>query len=145
MDRALTFYRDVIGLEVAQPPNAFSGNPAIMDLGNTPGGQSRFGSLRVPGSQMGVELIEYKGDDRKPARPRFQDPGAANLILTVRDLDAIVARVKRSPGRIQTLSGTPATIQNGTRVIFVQDPDGFFVELTSPPRRHRPRRPNPAT
>jgi catechol 2,3-dioxygenase-like lactoylglutathione lyase family enzyme len=132
IDRALAFYRDVIGLPVVQPPNEFSGNPAIMNLGNTPGAQSRFGTLRVPGSQLGVELIEYKDTERKPARPRFQDPGAANLILTVRDVDSIVARVKGSAGRIQTLSGTPATIQRGTRVIFLQDPDGFFVELAQP-------------
>ena len=132
MDRALAFYRDVIGLPVAQPPNEFSGNPAIMNLGNTPGAQSRFGTLRVPGSQLGVELIAYKDTERTPARPRFQDPGAANLILTVRDIDSIVARVKRSAGRIQTLPGTPATIPGGTRVIFVQDPDGFFIELAQP-------------
>ncbi len=132
MARAIAFYRDVIGLEVAQPPNEFSGNPAIMNLGNTPGAQSRFGTLRVPGSQLGVELIEYKDIERKPARPRFQDPGAANLILTVRDIDSIVARVKESSGRVQTLTGTPATIPGGARVIFVQDPDGFFVELVQP-------------
>src|SRR5829696_330875 len=59
MDRALAFYRDVLGLEVTidQP---FSANPAIARLGNTPGAQSRFIALRVPGSDLGVELIEYK-------------------------------------------------------------------------------------
>lgn len=138
MDRALAFYRDVIGLEVNQPPNAFSGNPAILNLGNTPGAQSRFGTLRVPGSQLGVELIEYKDIARNPVKPRFQDPGAASLILTVRDIDAIVARVQKSAGRIQTLSGEPATIQGGAKVIFVQDPDGFFIELSQ-------RNPAPAT
>jgi predicted enzyme related to lactoylglutathione lyase len=132
MDRAVAFYRDVIGLTVGQPPNEFSGNPSIMNLGHTPGAQSRFGTLRIPGSALGVELIEYKDTKRSPARPRFQDPGAANLILTVRDVDAIVARVKRSAGRIQTLSGAPATIPGVARVIFVQDPDGFFVELVQP-------------
>jgi catechol 2,3-dioxygenase-like lactoylglutathione lyase family enzyme len=130
MDRSIAFYRDVIGLDLPAQPGAFSGNPAIMNLGNTPGAQSRAAMLRLPGSALGVELIEYKDIDRKPAQPRFQDPGAATLILTVRDVDAIVARVKKSAGRVQTLGGAPATIQPGAKAIFLQDPDGFFIELS---------------
>jgi len=130
LDRAAAFYRDVIGLEVAQPPAAFAPNPPIMDLGNTPGAQSRIATFRVPGSQLGVELIEYKDIPRTPVKPRFQDPGAANLILTVRDVDSIVAKVKTFPGsRIQTIGGAPTVIP-GAKVIFLQDPDGFFIELS---------------
>jgi catechol 2,3-dioxygenase-like lactoylglutathione lyase family enzyme len=81
LDKSLEFYRDVLGLEVATPPGAFSPNPAIMKLGDTVGGQSRMTQLKVPGSAIGVEIIEYKDIDRKPAHPRFQDPGAANLSL----------------------------------------------------------------
>jgi catechol 2,3-dioxygenase-like lactoylglutathione lyase family enzyme len=110
LERAADFYRDVIGLEVNQPPAAFAPNPPIMDLGNTPGAQSRIATFRVPGSQLGVELIEYKDIARTPVKPRFQDPGAANLILTVRDVDAIVARVKTSQGRIQTIGGKATEI-----------------------------------
>ena len=129
LERAAAFYRDVIGLEVAQPPAAFAPNPPIMDLGNTPGAQYRIATFRVPGSQLGVELIEYKDITRTPVKPRFQDPGAANLILTVRDVDSIVAKVKTSQGRIQTLGGAPTVIP-GSKVIFLQDPDGFFIELS---------------
>lgn len=128
--RSLTFYRDVIGLEVAQPPSEFSGNPAILDLGNTPGAQSRYGTLRILGSELGVELIEYKDIERHPAQPRFQDPGAANLILNVRDIDPILAKVEAAGGRIQTLGGKPASIAEGSRTVFIQDPDGFFIELS---------------
>ncbi len=129
LERAADFYRDVIGLEVNQPPAAFAPNPPIMDLGNTPGAQSRIATFRVPGSQLGVELIEYKDIARTPVKPRFQDPGAANLILTVRNLDAIVEKVKTSQGRIQTVGGKATEIP-GAKVIFLQDPDGFFVELS---------------
>jgi predicted enzyme related to lactoylglutathione lyase len=130
LDKSLAFYRDVIGLTPTAPPQAFSGNPAIMKLGNTPGAQSRFVALTVPGSAIGVELIDYKDIDRKPAQPRFQDPGAANLSLRVRDLDAVVERVKKAPGaKILTAGGGPATIGSGARAIFIQDPDGFIIEL----------------
>jgi predicted enzyme related to lactoylglutathione lyase len=143
MDRAIEFYRDVIGIDLPGQPGAFNGNPAILNLGNTPGAQSRFTALRVPGSALGVELIEYKDIDRKPVQPRFQDPGAATLILSVRDVDAIVARVKKSAGRIQTLSGVPANIQPGAKAIFIQDPDGFFIELSQ--RTPTPETTAPAT
>jgi len=130
LDKALAFYRDVIGLQPNAPPGSFSGNPAIMRLGNTLNAQSRFVALSVPGSAVGVELIEYKDIDRNAVRPRFQDPGAANLILRVRDLDAVVARVKQSGAKILSAGGTPATIGNGGKVIFLQDLDGFVIELS---------------
>jgi catechol 2,3-dioxygenase-like lactoylglutathione lyase family enzyme len=131
LDRSVQFYRDVIGLEVPASPRLFAGD-LPMRAGNTPGAESLFSALPVPGSPLGVEIIEYRKIDRQPARPRFQDPGAANLILTVRDIDAIVARVKESGARINSAGGVPATIQGGSRVMFVQDPDGFFVELVQP-------------
>jgi catechol 2,3-dioxygenase-like lactoylglutathione lyase family enzyme len=132
LDKSLEFYRDVLGLDPAAPARPFDGNPAIAKLGDTPGAQSRFVQLRVPGSAMGVEIIEYKDIDRKPAHPRFQDPGAANLILRVRDLDAVMARVKKSDAKILSIPPTPATNPGGARVIFIQDSDGFIVELNQP-------------
>src|SRR5262245_44344931 len=112
LDRSIQFYRDVIGLELENAPRVFSGTEA-MKVGNTPGAQSLFATLKVPGSEMGVEVIEYKDIDRRPAQARFQDPGAANLVLTVRDLDAIVARIKKASARINSAGGVPATLPGG--------------------------------
>jgi hypothetical protein len=62
-------------------------------------------ALKVPGSDIGVELIEYKDIDRTPQHPRFHDPGAANIALRVRDLNAILPRLQKNalmsriPGR----------------------------------------------
>ncbi len=128
MDKSLEFYRDILGLEVTvnQP---FSPNPAIMKLGNTPGAQSRFIALKVPGSEVGVELIEYKDIERKPQHPRFVDPGAANMALRVRDIDGVFAKLQKFGATILTKGGKPATINNGS-YLFVQDSDGFVVELS---------------
>jgi predicted enzyme related to lactoylglutathione lyase len=128
LDKSLEFYRDVLGLEVAvnQP---FAPNLAIAKLGNTLGGQSRYAALKVPGSEIGVELIEYKDIERKPQRPHFYDPGAANMILRVRDLDAVFAKLQKFGATVITAAGKPVTINNTVHVVFVQDPDGFVVEL----------------
>ena len=129
LDKSLAFYRDVLGLEVVvnQP---FAPNPAIAKLGNTMGAQARYVALKVPGSAIGVELIEQKDIERKPQRPHFYDPGAANMILRVRDLDSLFPKIQNFPGvKVITAAGKPVTINNTTHVVFVQDPDGFVVEL----------------
>jgi catechol 2,3-dioxygenase-like lactoylglutathione lyase family enzyme len=129
MDRSVEFYRDGLGLELSQPLRPFDANEAIMRLGNIMGAQTRYTALKVPGSAMGLELIEYKDIDRQPARPRFQDPGATTLSVSVRDLDATMARLKKSGGRVITVSGEPAEIGGRSRIVFMQDPDGFVIEL----------------
>jgi len=132
LDTALRFYRDVIGLEVTvtQP---FAPNAAIAKLGATEGGQSRIAVLDIPGSELGVELIEYKDIARTVQRPRFFDPGAANLQVRMRDIDAVFEKIAAFPGaKVITEGGEPVTIKvpNGEiHAVFVQDPDGFVIEL----------------
>jgi len=129
VERSFEFYHDVIGLDGFSPPQPQAPLPEIMNLGNTIGAHSRIAALRVPGSEIFVPLIDYKDIGRKPAQPRFQDPGAGNLIVRVIDLDAVVARVKKAAAHILTAGGEPATVR-GNRVMLIQDPDGYVVELS---------------
>lgn len=132
LDRSMTFYRDGLGLEPTAPAPPFEANVAIMKAANVMGAQTRYVVMRVPGSTLGVELIQYKDIDRQPVSPRFQDPGTGNLMVSVRDLDAALARLKKAGARVITVGGAPAVIGGRLRVIFVQDPDGFVIELNQP-------------
>jgi catechol 2,3-dioxygenase-like lactoylglutathione lyase family enzyme len=136
LDRSLAFYRDVLGLEPGMALE-FSANPAIQAMGDTPDAESRIASLTVPGLEMGIELIEYRGIERKAQHPHFVDPGAANISFSVRDLDGLFPAIRDFPGvRILTEGGKPATIEtpNGTmHALFLQDPDGFVIELSDSP------------
>lgn len=143
LERSVEFYRDVIGLKMPKPPRPFASIPWDNDTGNTPGARSRSAFLYIPGSAPLIfELIDYKDIDRKATHPSFQDPGAASLILTVRDMDAMMAKLKAAHAHINSLGGEPGVIPgpNGTRsrVVFVQDPDGAFLEIAE-------RNPAPAT
>jgi catechol 2,3-dioxygenase-like lactoylglutathione lyase family enzyme len=130
MEKSIAFYRDVLGLEVTVN-NPFSGNPAIMKLGGTRGAQSRFAALKVPGSELGIELIEYKDIDRRAQHPKFVDPGAANIALRVRDINSIFEKLQKFGSPVLTKGGKPVSIGNGGGAyLFVQDPDGFVVELS---------------
>jgi len=132
LDRALAFYRDVIGLEPEGLPRVFSGAAAMQVVNiTTPGAQSRFTSFSVPGS-VGVELVEYQGVDRNPVVHRVQDPGTVIMSFTVRNLDPILARARQGGVRVSTTGGAPVTAPDGTRIIVLQDPDGFFVTLVQP-------------
>jgi catechol 2,3-dioxygenase-like lactoylglutathione lyase family enzyme len=136
LDTSLAFYRDVLGLEVGVMTE-FAANPAIQAMGNTPNAESRIATLKVPGLELGIELIEYRGIERRAQHPHFVDPGAANMAFRVRDLDALFPAIERFPGvNILTATGRPATLEtpNGTmHAVFLQDPDGFVLELADSP------------
>ena len=58
LDRSLAFYRDALGMQADGAIRPFQGDPVIMRMGNTPGAQSRYISLKAEGALLGVELIE---------------------------------------------------------------------------------------
>jgi catechol 2,3-dioxygenase-like lactoylglutathione lyase family enzyme len=135
-EKAVAFYNGVLGMDVqGAPPNGprpYLTTPAIVNLYDALGAQYRVGTTLVQGSPMRAELVEWKDIERKPVHRRIQDPGAATMILIVRDLDSIMARVKSSGTPIVTTGGEPVTLAEGKgteRAIIVRDPDGFFVEL----------------
>jgi len=74
LDKSVAFYRDALGMTLSGPVPDYGSVPEIMKLGNTIGARNRMVVAKIPGSTLGVELIEYKDIERKAANPRFQDP-----------------------------------------------------------------------
>ena len=56
----------------------------------------RWVSVFIPGSRWRLELLEFTEIDRKPVMARPQDPGAMTLVLQVRDVDALLAKLKEA-------------------------------------------------
>jgi catechol 2,3-dioxygenase-like lactoylglutathione lyase family enzyme len=128
LDTTLAFYREVFGLNGT--PRDFP-NPAVPQLTDAPGVTLRLSMMRLPGA-MQFELTHFKGLERKPARAAYTDPGAASIVLYVRDLDAAVANAKRANAPIVTAGGVPVeitTARGKARSILLRDPDGFFVQV----------------
>ena len=143
-ERALTFYHDVLGMDLppvpvgAPPvvvPRPYLTTPEIQNLYDAAGTPYRVTQAMIAESPMRDENVEWNVEGRKPIRPRLQDPGAGVMVMHVRDLDAIMARVKQAKATIVTSGGQPVASEgpNGkSRSVVLQDPDGFFVELIQP-------------
>jgi catechol 2,3-dioxygenase-like lactoylglutathione lyase family enzyme len=135
LDKAIAFYRDGIGLDVQGNPANADENPALRNMFGLPDASLRWTIARPAASRAGVEIVEIRKANGKPAERRIQDPGAFTLILMVRDLESILARLKTLGAPIVTTGGSPVEVPIGgkARAIVVRDPDGHFVELVQMP------------
>jgi catechol 2,3-dioxygenase-like lactoylglutathione lyase family enzyme len=128
LDTTLAFYKDVFGLEGRATDFA---NPAVPLLTNAPGVTLRMSMLSLPGGPR-YELTHFKGLERQPGVAKYTDPGAASVVLYVRDLDAVVAAAKKAKAPVVTTGGAPLHVMTAighARSIVIRDPDGYFLQL----------------
>ena len=130
MDRALAFYRDVIGMEVVFE-TLISGEPFDAVLHAT-----RKQQGRVVGGLLGGLMVELLSLGAKPAtdKPaRRGITGIQNVSLSVSDLDDTHRRIAAAG---YTPDQEPFEI-GGVRMFFVKDPDGTPVEFIELPNGAR--------
>jgi catechol 2,3-dioxygenase-like lactoylglutathione lyase family enzyme len=126
---SLKFYRDLLGFDL-------SGNLDFIrdrDVDDITGGRGdvtfRAVSGVVPGTKARIGLVEFHGVPRTPFHPRIPDPGCPAIALRVTDLDGLLARLKAAGVKVVSAGGVPAQFSATIRNIFVEDPDGFKIEL----------------
>ena len=144
-ERSFAFYRDVFGIELARSPFAGTASanarpepirsvsqagsdPLVWDLTNTHGSRFRTVFMRAANTPFGLELSEFFDVPRSERQANAWDPGASKLIFTVRDLDAVMGRLKTRRAPVVTISGVPLDTPDG-RAMLVRDPDGYLVEV----------------
>lgn len=132
LDRSLSFYRDLLGLEPVAERMACE--EYIQRLTDAAGGCLKLAHLRVPGSGYLVELLEYQGVELTPVGGRPRDPGQGHICFFVDGLDALVQTIRQRGQRVIADPVTATAGRNaGARVVYAQDPDGFWVELMQAP------------
>jgi len=142
LEKTVSFYRDGLGLAMFGPGGkAVTKLSAPMPLDEslskftaTHGASFRNASFKIPGAKFDLELTEFTYAARKSAQPHMQDPGAATLVLIVRDVDAALAGVNKTGGSVLSIGGQPMKMGPETsksRSVFVRDPDGFMLELAA--------------
>jgi catechol 2,3-dioxygenase-like lactoylglutathione lyase family enzyme len=152
LDKTVKFYQEGLGLVPVGPggkpvtamPAPRALDEALSKFTDTHGAKFRNASFNIPGATFMLELTEFTATPRKQAVPHMQDPGAATLVLTVRDVDAALEGVKKNGGSVFSIGGQPMKIggeASKSRSVFVRDPDGFMLELAAiqpPPKSTAP-------
>src|SRR5262245_35881484 len=131
LDKSLAFYRTLLGVPAPADaaPVAFGADQTLLNFLGTPKAEVRVATVRIPGTTMNVEIVEFRNIDRKPVQARLQDPGATMLVLLVRDIDTLFARLKSEGVPVVTAGGKPLDMGDGSRSVVIKDPDGFHISL----------------
>jgi catechol 2,3-dioxygenase-like lactoylglutathione lyase family enzyme len=137
MKRALTFYGDLLGLEVQSDVRVV--DPWIFRIAGVKGKAIRIVYLRVPESAAFIELLEYEGVRRRSGRSLPSDPGSGHVCLFVDDVDRLHERLlesgfsARSESSVEVVAGSRVV----GKVVYAVDPDGYNVELFERQPRHQ--------
>jgi catechol 2,3-dioxygenase-like lactoylglutathione lyase family enzyme len=133
LETTIAFYRDVFGLDA--PPRAFP-NPIVAALNNAPGVTLRLAGLKLPEAGFGLELTEFANFDGHPAQAMPTDPGAADIIFRVRDMDKVLAAIQKSGAPVVSRGGKTVEMKTAggkVRSVLVRDPDGYLVQAIEVP------------
>jgi len=112
MEETLRFYRDILGLEVAERKRSPRG--------------SDLAFLKIPDSEELIELCSF------PASGKVQVPeDLVHLAFEVDNLDKTMAYLKEKG--IPITDG-PTTTSSGSRFCFIDAPDRYEIELIERPK-----------
>jgi catechol 2,3-dioxygenase-like lactoylglutathione lyase family enzyme len=157
LDKAVAFYRDVMGMEMVEPampqPTV---DRAMQRIANVPGARFRSVHMRVPNTPISLELAEFSGVPQHAIQGNPGDLGIPWLTLSLKD-DASFAGIERmkpagfspfgdkgpaapvvppdSQQRASAADRPPVNAMSRTgfgavrKLAFVRDADGFLVEV----------------
>lgn len=128
LERSIRFYRDILGFELV-----FQWNPQadyIRTMTGYPDADIHAAVLRMPGSDVFLELLDYRNVDRTPVDTRTANPGTAHIAFFTDDCDALYADLVAKGVTSVSPPVTPTIGPNkGGRAVYMIDPDGFRVEF----------------
>jgi lactoylglutathione lyase len=111
MDQTISFYTDVLGLEVLERKVSPRG--------------SHLAFLKVPNSEELIELTCFP-----PSGPVRVQEDLVHLAFQVESLDDTIASLNAKGVKI---TDGPTQTSSGSRFIFIDAPDGYEVELIERP------------
>jgi len=126
MDRALEFYRDLLGLKVVldrKQENVFLDNLLALDRV-----KMRVVMFEVPDGNR-IELFQfYSHPDRPSEQIRINRIGCSHVCFAVDDLDKDYQRLRQAG--IQFNCPPTVSPDGYAKVTYAHDPDGTTIELT---------------
>ena len=128
-DSTKKFYHDLLGFDV-KGRIEYHSNPAYFDMLGAPPAMVREFRANIPGATRALmAYYEYQGLEQKPFHLRVPDPGAPAMALRVTDIDGLLARMRAAGVKVDSAGGKIVQFTPTIRNIFVEDPNGFHIEL----------------
>jgi catechol 2,3-dioxygenase-like lactoylglutathione lyase family enzyme len=124
-------YRDVLGFTV-ESNEALGSDAPLRALTGLPTADFRRAIVRGPSSRLAIELVEYRGVERKPLDMRIQDRGAARLQLRAENLERLVAKMRDAGLEVVSKGGGAVPIPPNFMGALVADPNNFFLTPIAP-------------
>ncbi|MGN6188188.1 MAG: VOC family protein [Conexibacter sp.] len=133
VERSARFYEQHLGFE--RYARVARSEPYVQRVvGYHPDVTLEIAMLRIPGTSVELEIIEYRGVDGTPIDPAPANPGTAHFSLFVDDLDGMYERMSAAGvefvSAVQTSDAGPL---KGGKVVYLKDPDDIRVELVQLP------------
>jgi catechol 2,3-dioxygenase-like lactoylglutathione lyase family enzyme len=135
LERSIRFYEDHLGFECVL--RGTRSEPYVQRVvGYYPDVTLELAELAIPGTEVRLEIVEYRGVAGAPIDPATANPGTVHFSLFVDDIDGMYERLTAEGvefvSEVQTSTAGPLA---GGRVVYMKDPDGIRVELVQPAER----------
>ncbi|MFV2062066.1 MAG: VOC family protein [Chloroflexota bacterium] len=128
LERSLRFYRDTLGFEVI-----FQWNPKaeyIRTIVGYPDADIHAAAVRLPGSDVMLEILEYRNVEKEAVDTRTANPGTAHIAFFTDDCDGLYEELTARGVESVSAPVTPSIGPNkGGRAVYMIDPDGIRVEF----------------
>ena len=134
LDRSLGFYCGLLGLELLW--RRLCEERAIAEIVGVPEATALdIAMLQIPGSDVEVELLEYRGVPQISGAGPPSHHGTGHFCVFVDDIDRLYDDLSargvrfRSAGAVEQTAG----VHRGGKSLYSLDPDGYIVEFHQRP------------
>jgi catechol 2,3-dioxygenase-like lactoylglutathione lyase family enzyme len=131
LDRAIAFYRDLLGLELLTPAFPFAG-PMFSQVMGVDDAEGRMCVMRKGSLQLELFEFAHPGPGPKDPSHSVADHGLTHFGIDVDDIDAAYGRLVAAGVRFHC---PVQTFPSGMRATYGRDMDGNVFELLEMSRR----------
>ncbi|WP_339848592.1 lactoylglutathione lyase family protein [uncultured Nisaea sp.] len=135
LDRAVEFYRDVLGFYVIMPPTLITDDDTDIgvmcnDVFGEGWGRFRIAHLATA-DRIGFELFEFEGNHAPEDNLPFRRTGMFHFAIQDPDIEALAARIVAAGGKQRMPVREYFPGEKPYRMVYVEDPFGIVFELYS--------------